>query len=386
MLRQLLAITVMNFANLRHRIGSSVVVVVGVAGVVAVLLGLLAMSSGFRRTLTDTAREDRALVVRGASNNEISGWLGADEVAAIAGTEGIAIASGEIYATLAVTKRASGVATDVVGRGVGADAFALRPELSIVRGRRFEPGKAEVIVGVDAYAQYVGLDVGDRLDARNMTFTVVGHFAAASTAVESEIWMDSVIAQSVYRRAAGASVVRIKLGPGATADAVRARLDDDPRVTVTLIPEVEFYAAQSAARAALIDAFAYAIAAIMAIGAIAAALNTMYTAVSRRTYEIGTLRAMGFDSVAIVASVLGEALLLAGCGGLIGAAAVYLMLDGVTTSTFNNAADSQVAFAFLLTPRLIATGVVAAVVIGALGGLLPALRAARMSIARALRP
>ncbi len=385
MLRQILAVTLMNFVNLPSRIGASVIIVVGVAGVVAVLLGLLAMSAGFRMAFAETAKPDRALIVRGGSNNEMSGWIAASEFAVLENMEAIDVASGEVYVTVSMAKRADGFKADVVGRGVTAAAFDLRPELTIVAGRRFEPGTAEMIVGVAAHREYQGLDVGARVEARNMSFTIVGHFAADGSAVESEVWMDLPIAQDVFRRPGGVSVARVRLLPDANAAAVNTALAADPRLTATLIPEVEFFAAQSASRAALIDVFAYFIASVMAFGATAAAINTMYTAVSRRTVEIGTLRALGFGAGGVVVSVVLEAMVLATMGGVIGTALVYFIVDGYATSTFNGASSSQIAFSFALTPGLAITGLVWALALGFIGGLLPALRAARMPITAALR-
>lgn len=384
-LRQVLAVTWMNLVNLPSRMVASVIIVVGVAGVVAVLLGLLAMSAGFRMAFAETAKPDRALIVRGGSNNEMSGWISSSEFAVLDNMAAIDVASGEVYVTVSLAKRTDASKADVVGRGVTVAAFELRPELAIVTGRKFAPGTAEMIVGVAAHREYTGLDVGARVEARNMTFTVVGHFTAAGSAVESEVWMDLPIAQDVFRRPGGVSVARVRLHPDVNAATVNSALAADPRLTATLIPEIDFFAAQSASRAALIDVFAYFIAAVMAIGAMAAAINTMYTAVSRRTVEIGTLRALGFGASGVVVSVVLEAMVLATIGGVIGTALVYFMVDGYATSTFNGASGSQIAFSFALTPALAATGLLWALVLGFIGGLLPALRAARMPITAALR-
>jgi putative ABC transport system permease protein len=383
MLNQVLAITRLNLANLRTGIFGSAVVVTGIAGVVAVLLGLLAMSNGFRSALVEMAKPDRGLILRNGSNNEMDGWLTSDEVAILQGLDGLEIVSGELYVAISVRTRSDGTAVDVVGRGVADAAFALRPELHVVAGRRFESGKDEILVGVRAAQQYAGLELGDTVEARGTRWTVVGHFAAGGGAVESEIWLDLPIAQAAYRRT-GVSVVRTRFPPAGTA-AIAARLEADPRLPFTLVPEPVFFAAQSASRGALIDTFAYLVAGIMALGATAAALNTMYTAVSRRTMEIAILRALGFDRVGVVVSVLIEALLLAFIGGILGAAFVYLLLDGYATSTFNGASGAQVAFAFRLSPQLVATGLGWALALGAAGGLLPALNAARLPLTRALQ-
>ena len=385
MWKQTAAVTLMNLENLRSRAGSSATVVVGSAAVVAVLLGLLAMSDGFRAALVETARSDRGLILRNGSNNEMDGWIGLPELAILETYEGFAVTSGEVYTTLTVPKREVGTSADVVCRGVTAAAFALRPEVRIVEGRTLVPGRNEIIVGASTARQYAGLDVSDRVQARTATLEVVGHFVAEGTAVESEIWMDRSIAQSVFRRTSTVSVVRVKLDPTADATALNQRLAADPRLTGTLIPEREFFAAQSASRAALIDAFAYLIAGIMALGSVFGALTTMFTAVGRRSVEIATLRALGFHAVPVVTSVLVEATALALAGGILGTAVAYAALDGYNASTLNPAAGSQLAFAFRVTPESIRLGLVWATALGIIGGSVPAIRAARLPITTVLR-
>ena len=385
MLKQTAAVTRMNLENLGSRAASSATVVVGSAAVVAVLLGLLAMSAGFRSALVETAKPDRGLILRNGSNNEMDGWIGLQELAILEAHEDFDVTSGELYTTLTVPKRGAGTAVDVVCRGVTAAAFALRPEVRIVSGRALVPGRNEIIVGAAAARQYAGLEVGDTVQARTATLEVVGHFVAEGAVAESEIWMDRAIAQSVFRRTSMVSVARVKLAPDVDVAALNERLAADPRLTGTLIPEQEFFAAQSAARAALIDAFAYLIAGIMALGSVFGALTTMFTAVSRRSVEIATLRALGFHAVPVVTSVMVEATALALAGGVLGAAVAYAALDGYAASTVNPAAGSQLAFMFRVTPESIRLGLAWAVALGVLGGSAPALRAARLPISTALR-
>ena len=385
MWKQTTAVTRMNLENLGSRAGASATVVVGSAAVVAVLLGLLAMSAGFRSALVETARPERGLILRNGSNNEMDGWIGLQELAILEAYEGFAVTSGELYTTLTVPKRGTGSTVDVVCRGVTTAAFALRPEVRIVSGRTLVPGRNEIIVGASAARQYAGLDVGDRVQARTATLEVVGHFVAEGAAAESEIWMDRAIAQSIFRRTSMVSVARVRLDPDADATDLNQRLSADPRLTGTLIPEQEYFAAQSASRAALIDAFAYLIAGIMALGSVFGALTTMFSAVSRRSVEIATLRALGFHAVSVVASVLVEATALALAGGILGAAVAYAALDGYTASTINPAAGSQLAFAFRVTPDSIRLGLGWAIALGVLGGSAPAVRAARLPISTVLR-
>ncbi|MCZ6889870.1 MAG: ABC transporter permease, partial [Gammaproteobacteria bacterium] len=280
MLQQIFAVTSLNLRSLQGRLAPTLVVIAGIGGVVAVLLGLLAMSSGFRTALVNTAQPDRALVLRGSSNNEMDGWINPEELAVLETLAGFSVVSGEVYVTINASKRNGGTTADVVGRGVTPAAFELRPEVDIVVGRAFSPGKNEVIVGIKAAGLYAGLTVGDTVDARGSVWQVVGHFAAAGTAVESEIWMDLAIAQDVFRRTF--SVARVKLNDAGDFDRLSKVVSADPRLDTVLVSEDEFYAEQSAAHAALIDTFAYLIAGIMALGAVVAALNTMYSTVSRR--------------------------------------------------------------------------------------------------------
>jgi putative ABC transport system permease protein len=254
-----------------------------------------------------------------------------------------------------------------------------------VAGRRFEPGRNEMIAGIDAVAEYEGLAIGSRVALRDSTWTVVGHFDGAGSAYGSEIWMDLAQARGTFRRQGGASTARVRLDRAELLPVIRERIREDPRFELDLIPETEWYAEQSRARAELIEAFAYLVAGIMAFGAIVAALNTMYSAVSARTVEIATLRALGFGNTPIVTSVLIEALLLALVGSLLGGAVVYLAFDGYATSTLNTEAYSQVAFEFAVTPELLLLGTCWSLALGFIGGLLPAVRAARLPILAALR-
>lgn len=385
MLRQIAAITTMNLKSVSARLGTSLIIVVGTAGVVAVLVGLLAMSAGFRAALASSGAPDRAIVLRDGATQELNSWIGGDDLKVVSQLDGVAAASGEIYVALDLPTRDTGRPGAAVGRGVEWSAFDVRPELKIVAGRRFEPGHNEMIAGVGAVHEYLGLDIGDEVELRDSTWTVVGHFDGAGGAYANEVWMDLAQTQGTFRRQGGVSTVRVRLDDAAQAPRLAQQIDDDPRLELELITEPAWYVEQSRTRAELIGAFAVLVAGIMALGAIIAALNTMYSAVGTRTIEIATLRALGFGSAPIVASVLIEALLLAVLGALLGGGLVYLGLDGYATSTLNTQAYSQVAFQFAVTPRLLLLGIGSALALGALGGLLPAIRAARLPILVALR-
>jgi putative ABC transport system permease protein len=384
-LKQILEVTWMNLRNLNARRGASLVIVVGMAGVVAVLVGLLSMSAGFTAALQSTGRPDRAIILRDGSTQEIDGGISVEAQQIVSQLEGIAQASNEVYVGLDLPSRATGKPGVAVGRGVTGAAFDVRPELAIVAGRRMSPGRNEMIAGTAAVQAYTGLEIGDEVELRGSTWTVVGHFDAGGAAYASEIWMDLALAQATFRRAGSVSSIRVRLEHRGVATDVRDRLRADPRLELDLITEVDFYAEQSRARAELIESFAYLVAAIMAVGSIVAALNTMYSAVSTRTIEIATLRALGFGGLPIIVSVMIEALLLAFAGSLLGGALVYLLFDGYATSTLNVEAYSQVAFEFAVTPDLLLLGVSWALVLSLIGGLFPAVRAGRLPIVAALR-
>ena len=382
MFQQALSITAMNLRSVLSRKGTSSIIVVGIGGVVAVLVGLLAMSEGIRAALKDTSHPDRFLVMRAGTQDEITGWLSAAEVNVLKGVDGIRTVSGELVVVVDLATRDTGKPGVAVARGVEASAFELRPGLKLVAGRFFRPGKNELLVGVNASGTFAGLTVGSRISFRNKLWEVVGHFDAEGQAHDSEVWMDLPIAQAAFRRDGVVSTVRALLDTDGDAAAVAHRIRQEPRLRADLVSERDFYAQQSQARTGMVESFAYVIAAIMGLGAVIAAINTMYSSVSTRSVEIGTLRSLGFSNVPVVVSVMVEALLLALVGGVLGSAVVYLLYDGLTSSTLNVGSMSQVGFEFAVTPRLLLVGLSSALLLGAIGGLLPALRAARCPSSR----
>ena len=385
MLGQIREITLMNLRNLPSRLGSSSVIVVGIAGVVAVLVSILAMATGFRAALESTAAPDRAIVLRGGSGGELSSGLSQEAVNIVSQMEGIVAASGELYTIADVPKRGSGTAANLVVRGVEPAAFTVRPELRIVQGRMFEPGKGELIAGHRAAEEFAGIDLNATVRFRDSDWKIVGLFEANGDVNESEVWADVKVVQAAYRRGGGFSTMRVQLTDPSVIGAIAERISKDPRLDLQIRTEHDFYGDQSKRLSTIITGFGYLVGVIMAVGAIFAALNTMYSAVTQRTVEIATLRAIGFGSTPVVISVMIEALLLAIFGGLIGAALAYLLFNGMTVSTLNSGSFSQVAFDFAVTPKLITQGLVWAVSLGFVGGLFPALRAARLPITVALR-
>lgn len=385
MLGQIREITLMNLRNLPSRLGSSSVIIVGIAGVVAVLVSILAMATGFRAALESTGAPDRAIVLRGGAGGELSGGMSRETVDIVSQMEGIVAASGELYTIADVPKRGSGTPANLVVRGVEQNAFVVRPEVHIVAGRTFEPGKGEIIAGRRASEEFAGIDLGANVRFRDSDWKIVGIFESNGDVNESEVWADVKVVQAAFRRGGGVSTMRVKLEDPSVIGAIAARIAKDPRLDLQIRLEQDFYGDQSKRLSTIITTFGYLVGVIMAIGAIFAALNTMYSAVTTRTVEIATLRAIGFGNTPVVISVMIEALLLATLGGIVGAVLAYLIFNGLTVSTLNNASFSQVAFDFEVTPKLITQGLVWAVSLGFVGGLFPALRAARLPITVALR-
>lgn len=389
-LKQILAIGTMNLRNVPQRWSTSLVIVVGIAGVVGVLTAILAMGEGFRATLGQAGKEDRAMVLRSGATSELVSGLGRESVDLIKGAAGIArtpdgraIASAEVLVIADLPRRGTGLLANAPIRGVQPEAFELRPEVRIVAGRGFEPGPRELIVGRGAASQFADLEVGARLAFRDADWTVVGIFEADGGVHESELWGDAETVMSAYRRN-GFQSVTAQLESVAALGVLEAALADDPRVNVKAQTLQSYYAEQSRQMSMLINILGYAVGYIMAIGALFGALNTMYAAVSTREREIATLRAIGFGGGPIVVSVLAEALLLALLGGLLGGGLAWLFFNGYTVSTLG-ASFSQVAFDFRVTGALLRQGIAWALVIGFVGGLLPAWRAARQPVTNALR-
>ncbi|HSG40244.1 MAG TPA: FtsX-like permease family protein, partial [Thermoanaerobaculia bacterium] len=348
------------------------------------------MAEGFLKTMTSSASADTAVILRAGSDSEMMSGLQREETRIIAEAPGVLrgqgpVASSELYVVVDVPKRSTGTDANVPLRGVQPAAFQVRSEVEIIQGRNFQPGRNEVIVGKAAAAEFAGLDLGSRLRWGESEWTVVGIFAADGALSESEIWCDVGVLQPAYRRGSTFQSVYAKLESPAAFDRFKDALTTDPRLDVKVIRETDYYAEQSQLLYNIITGLGFGIAGLMGLGAIFGALNTMYTAVSARTREIATLRALGFQSGPVVVSVLAESLLLALIGGAVGAAAAYFALNGYQAATMNWASFSQVAFSFAVTPRLLVQALVFALLMGLIGGLFPAIRAARLPVATALR-
>ena len=384
MFAQILEITMMNLKNLPSRLGSSSVVVVGIGGVVGVMVAILAMAAGFQGTLDSGGAPDRAIVLRGGSDNELSSGVSTDEVNIVGGLEGVVLASPELYMVADVPKRSTGTDANLIVRGVTSDAFAMRDEIVIVEGRNLEPGRGEVIAGRGAHIEFAGIDIGNKIRLRQSEWTIVGVFEAGGSAYESELWVDLPVLQSAFRFT-GASSIRLRVDSPERIDELAERIKGDPRLDLELTGETEYFAGQAGGLTDTIRIFGYTVATIMAVGAVFAALNTMYTAVVTRTVEIATLRALGFGRLPVVVSVMIESMALAVLGGVLGAIVAYVGFNGYTVSTLSNVSFSQIAFDFRVTPELLRDGLIWALGLGAIGGLLPAVRAALLPITVALR-
>lgn len=394
MLQQVAAVTAMNLRSLPGRIGTSLVIVVGIAGVVGVMVSMLSMAAGFEHALSSTGRSDRVLVLRSGSTDELSSVLSLEQTQVIEqapgiarGADGLPLVTREIYLLTAVPKRANASEANVVVRATSLEGLVARPEVRIVEGRMFQPGLREVVIGRGAQQQFEGLQIGGQVLVRDGHWEVVGVFESGGDVHESELMVDARTLQTVIQQQYYTTVTA-QLDPqlgDAAFQTFKDALTSDPRLAVSVQRESEYYASRSEALSTLIQTLGYAVAVIMAIGAVFGALNTMYAAVSTRTVEIATLRAIGFSGAPVVVSVMIEALLLALAGGVLGGGIAWLIFNGYTVSTLNFQTFSQVAFSFRVTPALLQTGIAWALLIGLLGGLFPAVRAARLPIVDALR-
>jgi putative ABC transport system permease protein len=390
MWRQLTAVVSMSLRTLPQRIGASSVIVIGIACVVAVLVSLLAMSAGFRHTLADGGRADRVIVLRGGSDAELSSSLSRNDLATIGDAPGLAkdaegkpLLSAELVTVVNVPKMDTGTDANVTFRGVGLKIREVRPELVLTDGRTFNPGVRELIAGAGAAKQFRGLKVGNVLRLRNSDWLVTGIFTSNGDVHESELLTDVDTLSSALERLGYSSAVGLLTSAGEFS-AFKDALTSDPQLRVDVRREPEYYAAQSKGLSTVINVIGNTVAAIMAIGAMFGALNTMYSAVAARGSEIATLRAIGFSGWPVLLSVMIEALLLSLLGGLIGAAMAWLFFNGHSVSTLGGA-FAQVVFKLTVTKTLLITGIVWACLIGLLGGFFPALRAARVPVAEALR-
>lgn len=390
-LAQVGAITSMNVRNMSQRAASSIVALIGIAGVVTVLIGVLSIAEGFKAVLEISGSPQVAIVLRNGATDEMGSGLSQDQTRLIADSKQAArdeqgvLASPELYVVVDVPLKTTGTAANVPLRGVGPQAAKLRGNFKIVEGTMFTPGKFEVVVGKGASMQFTGLTVGSQLSLGTTKWTITGIFEDRGSVAESEVWTDVSVLQGAYNRGTSYQSMRVKLVNAGAMQAFKDELSSNPRLNVRVFSEKQYYEEQSKVLVTLVSTIGTAIAVLMGLGAIFAALNTMYSAVSSRTREIATLRALGFGSAPVITSVLVEGLLIGLIGGVVGMVVSYIAFNGVRASTMNFATFSQLTFAFTVTPQLLVQGLVYALILGFIGGLLPSLRAAKLPITTGLR-
>lgn len=390
-LSQIVSVTKFGLLGIPQRRGSAAAAVIGIAGVVTVLVGVLSIAAGFRRAMTVSGSTDSAVVLRSGADSEMVSGFRRESTRIIAEAPGIArtpegpLASAELFVIINLPKRSTGSDVNVPLRGVESAAFRVHGQVKIVAGRTFEPGKNEVIVGLGAAREFAGLEVGRSLLVGRREWPVVGVFSAGGSTAESEIWTDAPVLQAAYNRGDSFQSVYVRLESPDTFKTFKDAVTTDPRLSAQVMLLSEYYASQSTSVTTLITTLGVLIASLMAVGAVFGALNTMYSSVSARTREIATLRALGFGRGAVVVSVMLESMVLALAGGAFGAGLAYFVFNGFHAATMNWQSFSQITFAFAVTPQLLVQGVVWATMIGLVGGLLPAIRAARQPIASALR-
>ena len=391
LLLQIVAVTAINIRSIPQRFWLSLSTVVAVALVVMVLLSFLAMANGFQRTLKSAGAADIAIVLRGGSQSEINSSIAREQVRLIEDGPGVArgpdgkpLVSAELYIVVDGIKRSSQTKANIPLRGIGEEGAALRKDVTLVAGRMFNPGANEIVVGKSLLSQFQGFDLGERVQFLTSQWTVVGVFAADGSVFESEIWGDLPVVQSLFNRNNVFQTVRARINGPAELAELKRYADTDPRLKLDVKSEQDYFAEQSSQTSDLIQKLGWPLAIAMALGALAGALNTMYSSVAARSVEIATLRAIGFGGLPAFVGTLTESLLLAGIGGVLGAVATYLVFDGFTASTLG-AGFTQVVFSFKLTPALIGQGLALALIVGLIGGLLPAIRAARLPIVQGLQ-
>ena len=380
-----------NFRSIRVRWASAVVAVLGIAGTVGVFIAMLSLARGFQATLVSSGSEDNALVTRAGSTSEIMSGIGLDTVKIIQDAPGIArgadgpLLTPEAVLMAPIPLRSTGTDANVELRGVSPNVLAIRNNVKIVEGRMFRPGLLEIVVGKNAKVTYSGLTLGSTIGLGSAQWQVVGIFDAGGSSFDSEVWGDAHQLPGAYNRPDNFSQsVTVHLTSPAALQQLRDSLTTDPRLNVDVTREIDYYAKQSTRMTTLITRLGGFVALIMAFGAVFGALNTMYSAVAERGREIATMRALGFGGTNVVLSFVFEALMISLFGGVLGCLAV-IPLNGWTTSTMNFQTFSNLAFAFKVTPLLLLSGVCFALVMGFLGGILPAIRAARQPVALALR-
>lgn len=386
MLKQTISVTTLNLQSIPQRLGLSLATVFSIALVVAVLMGFLAMANGFRATVSGSGSDEIAVILRAGSQAELNSGLSREDVRLIEVATGVAtdadgdsIVSGELYVIVDGLKRSSQTEANLPLRGVGPQAPALREGFTIIEGRMFEPGAAELVVGASVQREFSGFDMGDTIRLGTNTWTVVGVFSTGGSLFDSEIWTDLGVLQNLYQRGNSVQSVRARLTSVEAIADLRSYVENEPRLNVDITSEREYFASSSGGTSNLIMFLGWPLAIAMAIGALAGAWNTMYSSVDTRTREIATLRAIGFSGGAAFVGTMVESMALAAIGGVIGAVASYFLFNGVSASTLGGG-FTQIVFSFSVTPAAMGNGIILALIVGFIGGFIPALRAARVPL------
>ncbi len=388
---QIVSVAWLSVRTIRQRLGSSAVAVVGIAGVVIVFVAVLSIAEGFQAAMKTAGQPDRALIMRGGASDEMSSGIAGDSAEVIKQAPGIRrennqpLASPELYVIVDLPKRSTMTAANVPLRGITPVTQYVRYDARIVQGRMLTFGTNEIVAGRAAAATFVGLSVGSIVKTGAVSWTVVGIFEAGGSASETELWADARVVQGAFRRNNSYQSVLVRLESPETFKTMKNWLTTNPQLSVDVHDESEYYSEHSQTLTSLIRSVGFVIAVLMGFGAVFGAILTMYTAVSTRTREIATLRALGFNTASVVVSVLVESLVLGALGGVAGGLLAYVAFNGYQTSTMNFQTFSQVAFAFAVTPWLLLQGLTYALIMAFVGALLPALKAARLPIASALR-
>ena len=381
----------LNLRSLPRRPGTAAVAMTGIAALTGVFAGVLSMASGFEKTMQGTGSDDVALILRSGATAELNSAFSREQAEIVRYAPGVArdaagepLVSSELFWVVNALGKSSGTEANVAMRGIQPVGYALRKDYRLTEGREFMPGRFELIVGRGARGQFQGLEPGQTIRFGKVEWLVTGVFETGGSVFESELWCDVGVLQSAYQLGGFFQVIRAQLEPGGGRERLEQALESDQRLSVDLWSEREFYSTQAEDTAKLIRFIGIPVSVLMAIGAIFAALNAMYSSISARAREIATLRAVGFRAFPTALATLLESVVLALLGGVLGCAIAWLALNGYQASTLANS-FSQVVFNFAVTPDLLVQGITAALVVGLVGGTFPAVRAARAQVAAALR-
>lgn len=375
----------MNIASIPQRLLMSIATIIAVAVAVGVLLGLSGLSAGFRATLDGTGSDDVAIILRGNSQSELNSVVLRDQIRLIDAAPGLArdkdgkvLSSAELYIIVDGVKKSTGTKANLPFRGIEPNGLLLRKGVSIVKGRMFQPGSNEIVIGQSLLTQYSGFELNKKIRLGGNVWQIVGVFSAGGSAFESELWADTLVVQSQFNRGTSIQSLRVKLTSPAAFDALEKFLKADPRLNLEAKREKDYFRSQTGGTITLIRFIAAPLGIIMAIGALAGALNTMYSSVDARAQETATLRIIGFSGFAAFVGALAEALMLALLGAVVGVAFCFLFFDGATSSSLSQG-FTQVVYAIKITPALLVQAAIMAIIIGVVGGVPPALRAANQS-------